>query len=106
MVELMSYGLTGLTAMLVIAFCFAYGDELPRTREKSSYDPINHAPRNDSPMIETGARSLRLRREVDKQQETAPAPLLQKKSPVGTGHVAIYSGSFQNDRETLEVFHG
>jgi hypothetical protein len=47
-VELMSYGLTGLTAMLVIAFCFAYGDELPRTREKSSYDPINHAPRNDS----------------------------------------------------------
>ena len=58
------------------------------------------------PMIETGARSLRLRREVDKQQETAPAPLLQKKSPVWTGHGAIYSGSFQNDRETLEVFHG
>lgn len=30
MVELMSYGLTGLTAMLVMAFCFAYGDELRR----------------------------------------------------------------------------
>jgi hypothetical protein len=27
MLELMSYGLTGLVAVVVIAFCFAYGDE-------------------------------------------------------------------------------
>ncbi len=106
MVELTSYGLTGLTAMLVVAFCFAYGDELPRTREKSSYDLINNAHRNDSPMIEAGARGLRLRREVDKQQETALTPLLQKTSPVKIGHGAIYSGSFQNDRGPLEGFHG
>ena len=108
MVERMSYGLTGLTGMLVIAFCFAYGDELPRySREVlTNYDRINNAHRNDSPMIETGARSLRLRREVDKQQEPASARLLQKTSPVETGHGTIYSGSFQNDRETLEVFHG
>jgi hypothetical protein len=105
-VELMSYGLIGLTAMLVIAFCFAYGDELLRTREKSSYDRINNAHRNDSPMIETGARSLRLPREVDKQQKTASAPLQRKTSPVEMGHGAIYSGSFQNDREPLEAFHG
>jgi hypothetical protein len=103
--ELMSYGLIGLTAMLVIAFCFAHGDELPRTRAKSSYDRINNAHRNDSP-IETGARSLRLPREVDKQQETASAPLQRKTSPVETGRGAIHSGSFQNDRGTLEACHG
>jgi hypothetical protein len=105
-VELMSYGLTGLTAMLVIAFCFAYGNELPGTRKKSSYDLVKHAPKNDFRMIETGARSLRLRREVDKQQETAAAPLQRKTSPVGTGHGATYSDSFQNDRRLLEAFHG
>jgi hypothetical protein len=60
MVELTSYGLTGLTAMLVMAFRFAYGHELPPTREKSSHDLINNAHMNDSPTIETGARSLRL----------------------------------------------
>jgi hypothetical protein len=59
-VELTSYGLTGLAAMLVIAFCFAYGHELPPTREKSSHDPINNAHMNDSPTIDTGARSPRL----------------------------------------------
>ena len=106
MVELMSYGLTGLTAMLVIAFCFAYGDELARTRKKSSYDLVHRAPRNDFSMIEAGARSLRLRREVDEQQETASAPLQRKTSPVETGHRAIYNGSFQNDRRPLEALHG
>jgi hypothetical protein len=54
MVELTSYGLTGLTAMLVMAFCFAYGDELPRTREKSSCGLINNAHVTDSPLVETG----------------------------------------------------
>ena len=106
MVELMSYGLTGLTAMLVAAFYFACGVELPRTRKKSSYDRINNADRNDSPMIETGARSLRLPREVAKQPETASAPLQRKTSPVETGHGAIYSGRFQNERGSLEAFHG
>ena len=55
MVELTSYGLTGLTAIR-----FAYGHELPPTREKSSHHLTNNAHMNDSPMIETGARSLRL----------------------------------------------
>jgi hypothetical protein len=54
MVELASYGLTGLTAMLAIAFCFACGDELPRTSETSSYDLIDNAHVNDSPLAETG----------------------------------------------------
>jgi hypothetical protein len=105
-VELMSYGLTGLTAMLVTAFYFACGDELPRTRKKSSYDRINNADRNDPPMIETGARSLLSPGEVDKQQETPSAPLQRKTSPVETGHGAIYSGRSQNERGSLEAFHG
>jgi len=105
-VELTSYGLTGVTAVLVISFCFAYGGELPRTREKSSYDLINNAHLNDSPLVETGARILRFRGDVGKQQETAPASLLQKTSRVETGHGAIYSGSFRNDRGALEALHG
>jgi len=58
-VERTSYGLTGLTTMSVIAFCFVYGRELPPTREKSSNDRIDNPHRNDSPKIATGARSLR-----------------------------------------------
>jgi hypothetical protein len=52
--ELTSYGLTALTAMMVVAFCFAYGDELPRTREEFSCDLISAAHLNDSMMIESG----------------------------------------------------
>jgi hypothetical protein len=43
MVELASYGLIGLTAVLVVAFCFACSIELPSIREKSSYDLIDKA---------------------------------------------------------------
>ena len=106
MAELASYGLTGLTAMLIMAFCFAYGDELRRTREKSSYGLINNAHGNDSPLVVTVARTLRFRGDVGKQQETSPASLLQKTSRVETGHGVIYNGSFRNDRGTLEAFHG
>jgi hypothetical protein len=35
MLELMSYGLTGLAAVVVIAFCFAYGDEFPLLEQPS-----------------------------------------------------------------------
>ena len=38
MVELASYGLIGLTVVLVVAFFFACSVELPSIREKSSYD--------------------------------------------------------------------
>lgn len=105
-VELTSYGLTGVTAVLVMAFCFACGDELPWTREKSSHDLLNNVDVNDSPLVETGARSLWFREDVGKQQEIASASLLQKTSRVETGHGAIYSGSSRNDRETLEAYHG
>jgi hypothetical protein len=105
-VELTSYGLTGLTAMLVMAFCFAYSNELPRTREKSSYDLINNPHLNDSPLVETGARSLRFRKEVGKQQETAPASLLQKTSPPETGSGVIYADNVQSDRGRGEILHG
>ncbi len=55
MLELRSYGLTGLAAMVVIAVCFAYGDGFPPALEKSSFDLINNARLNDCPMsVETG----------------------------------------------------
>jgi hypothetical protein len=106
MVELTSYGLTGLAAILAIAFCLAYGDELAPTREKFSYGLINNPHVNDSPLVETGARNLRFRGDVGKQQETSPAFLLQKTSRVEAGYGAIYSGGFRSNRGTLEAYHG
>ena len=106
MVELTSYGLTGLSVVLVMAFCFAHRNELPRTRERSSYDLINNPHLNESPLVETGARSLRFRGDVGKQQETVPASLPQKTSRVEPGHGAIYRGSVRNGRGTLEALHG
>jgi hypothetical protein len=47
MLELTMYGLIGLAAMLVIAFCFAYADEFSPLREQSSFDRINNAILND-----------------------------------------------------------
>jgi hypothetical protein len=41
MVELASYGLIGLTAVVIAAFCLACSIELPSIREKSSYHLIN-----------------------------------------------------------------
>jgi hypothetical protein len=61
MVELASYALIGLTAVLVLAFCFACGIEFPSIREKSSYGLINKAQINDSSMIETRVTSPRFR---------------------------------------------
>jgi len=51
MLELTSYGLTGLVAMLVVAFCFAFSDELAPRKEESSFDPIQnvHLPGSSVP---------------------------------------------------------
>jgi hypothetical protein len=105
-VELTSYGLTGVTAVLVIASCFACRDELSRTREKSSKDLLDNVDVNDSPPVETGPRGLSFRGMSVSNKRFAPASLLQKTSRVETGHGAIYSGSFRNDRGRSEAFHG
>ena len=52
MLELTIYGLIWLAAMLLIAFWFAYADEFASPQEKSSFDPVNDAPSNDSQGIE------------------------------------------------------
>src|SRR5438445_10078120 len=97
MVELTIYGLMGLAAMLVIAFYFAYGSECTPGQETSSFDLINNAPLNDSRMIETGTGNPEFRGTVGRQQETAPASLLQTTPPAETGPGGIYSDSFQSD---------
>ena len=88
MVELTSYALTGLTAMLVIAFCFACGGELPSTREKSSHDLISDARSDDSRIVGTTTGSLWLRGEARQYQQSAPASPLRKTSAVETVHGA------------------
>ena len=43
MLELVSYGLTGLAALVVIAFCFAYSETSSPGQEKRSIDRMNEA---------------------------------------------------------------
>ena len=43
MLELMSYGLTGLAAVVVMAFCFAYGERSSLAPEKHSIETKNKA---------------------------------------------------------------
>jgi hypothetical protein len=104
MVELTSYGLTGLIAMLVMAFCFACGDELPSTREKSRYD-LNNAHMNDSPMIKTGTGNPGFRETVGEQQKTIPSSLMRIASSAETASGAIYDGSLQSDRRQAVAAH-
>jgi len=106
MLELTIYGLIGLAAMLVIAFFCAYGDEFSPARETSSFDVINNAHLNDSQMIETRWRIHNFGATVRKQQETAPASLLQTTSPAEPGAATIYSDSFQSDHGQVEILHG
>jgi|HubBroStandDraft_6_1064221.scaffolds.fasta_scaffold02472_6 hypothetical protein len=61
MPELIMYGLVGLAATLVIAFCFAFVDEFSPVRNKSSLHLIHDAHLDSSPMIETGTRIPRSR---------------------------------------------
>jgi hypothetical protein len=106
MVEFTFYGLIALTAMLVIAFCFACGDELPNTREKSSHDPIIDADLNDSRIIGTTTRSPRLGKKVRQYWQSAPAPPPQKTSAVEIVHGATYSDGVQYDRRSERAFNG
>jgi hypothetical protein len=108
MVELTSYGLIALTAVLVIAFCFAYGDELPPTREKSSHDLINDTHVIDSRIIGTTTGSLRLGRTVRQypQSVSTPASALRKTVAAETVPGVFYNDSFQNDRGSEKAFNG
>jgi hypothetical protein len=105
MIKLNSLGLTGLAAFGVMAFCFAYRDELPPAREKSVLALVNDAD-NDSSMIETEVGIPRFRGRVGKQREKARASLLQTTSPAETGSGAICSDGFQTDRRQADGFHG
>jgi hypothetical protein len=106
MMKLISFGLMGLAAFRVMAFCFAYKDELPPPREKSALCLLDDADFNDSPMIETWVGVPRFRRTGGKQRETAPASLLQTTSPAETGSGAICTDGSQSDRGQVEIFHG
>jgi hypothetical protein len=106
MMKLISFGLMGLAAFRVMAFCFAYKDELPPPREKSALCLLDDADLNDSPMIETWVGVPRFRRTRGKQRTTAPASSLQTTSPAETGPVTICSFSVPSNRRQVEAFHG
>jgi len=55
MLELTSYGLTGLVAMLIVVFCFVFKDDCALEKETPSSDLIDNAHLLHSPMpVETG----------------------------------------------------
>ena len=99
MLELTTYGLVGLAAMLIIAFYFAYGDEIPSARETSLFDLVTR-----SQMIETGKEISQYRRTSGKQQD-ATASLPQTIAPAERRPGAIYSDNCQSGGGQVEMFH-
>ena len=76
MLELTSYRLTGLAAMLAIAFCFVCSDTFALILKKPfGLGGILHL--NASPTIRTRTVDPRFTGRCDKQREGAPASLLQ-----------------------------
>jgi hypothetical protein len=104
-VELTSYGLTGLTALLAIILCFAYKEQLSLTRQKSSYGLIYNAYLNDSPMIEIAPRSPRFEETVGNEQSITRSYLMRPTSPLQTRFGAVYGRSLQSDQGQVEDFH-
>lgn len=107
MLELIAYGLLGLAAVLVIAFCFAYDDELSPAREKAWFHPgEKNAPASDSRMISTRAGNPRFPWAVRKQQETVPPCLPPTPLPSETGMGTIYGDSARSENVWGEASHG
>jgi hypothetical protein len=103
MLELTIYGLTGLAAMLVVAFFFAYADDFAPAREKPSFGRRKNRYLNDSRMIEIGTGNPPVWGTVGNQQESTR---ICEHSPAETGPAAIHSISFQSNRGQREASHG
>ena len=106
MMKLISFALMGLAAFRVMAFCFAYKDELPPPREKSTLCLLDDADLNDSPMIEAWVGVPRFRRTGGKQRTTAPASSLETTSPAKQAPALFVVMVFKSDRGQVEGFHG
>jgi hypothetical protein len=104
MMKLISFGLMGLAAFRVMAFCFAYRDKLPPVRGKSAFYLFDDDS-NDSPMIEIWLGVPRFRGTVGKQREKIRASSPQTTSPAETGSGTICTDGFQNARGRAEGFH-
>jgi hypothetical protein len=105
MTKLISFGLMGLAAFRVMAFCFAYRDKLPPVREKSAFYLFDDADSNDSPMIEIWLVVPGSRGTVGKQREKMRAASSQTTSPGETGSGTICTDGFQSARGRAEGFH-
>jgi hypothetical protein len=81
--ELLSYGLTGLAATVVIAFSLAYVDELDRGR-KTLFDLPTNADLEGHRMIWRWARALGFGRAVREQPEVFPESFSLNKSVAET----------------------
>ncbi len=86
MLELTMYGLMGLTAMLVIAFYFAYRDEFPPARETSSFYLINNAHLNDSQVIEPGTGTPQFRGDMVSNRKLLRRSSCKQRRQLKQGH--------------------
>jgi hypothetical protein len=104
MLELISYGLTGLASMVVFAFCIVCGDNDAAILEKSAA-PLNKAKLNASPKMQTVTADPRIAR-TDRQPQVAQPSLLQTASLVETGYHRDCRGTVNNGRSPAEASNG
>lgn len=106
MLELASYGLTGLAVIVVIGFCLVCDDELPPEVEEPSFDLINYVHLSDFQVAKAGRRNPQFKEMVGKQRKLAPASSPQKAERVETRPSAICGDGFKNNHVRIEVVHG
>jgi hypothetical protein len=106
MLELASYGLTGLAVIVVIGFCLVCNDELPPAVEESSFDLISYVHLSNVKAAKAERKHSRFKEMVGKQRKLAPASSPKKAGPVEIGSGDICSDGFKNNQVRIEVVHG
>ena len=105
MLELTSYGLTELAAMLAIAFCFVCSDTFALIL-KEPFGLVGNLHLNASPTIRTRTVDSRFTGTCDKQQRSAPASLLPTGSVFDTLVHPVCCVNVKSHSAPTEALHG
>ena len=106
MLQLVSCGLTGLAALVVIAFCFICDDTVAALLEKP-FGLVGNPYSNASPLIKPRTADPRFQGRSDRQEQTvqdtllSTASLFDKKDRHAAGSVAI-----RNHNAPAKDYHG
>lgn len=104
MLELVSYGLTGVASMVVVAFFVVCGEDAAILEKSSAL--LNKAKLSASPKIQTVTANPNTAR-ADRRPAVAKPSLLQATSPlVETGYHRDCGGTVKNGSCPAEAFNG